>query len=81
MRFFCKTMSQFDPLIIFPLMFSLIITLYFYYLYQIDTAIPCYMETKKFRNKKISNLTNLKYLISSSCYFCSIDFKYLNFVL
>ena len=73
-------MSQFDPLIIFPLIFSLLVTLYLYYLYQIDNTIPYYMETKKFRNKKLSNLKNLKSDINSSYYFYSIDFKYLNFI-
>nr|QYJ09255.1 ATP synthase F0 subunit 8 [Pleurosigma sp. mgcode 4] len=73
-------MSQFDPLIIFSLIFSLLITLYFYYLYQIDSAIPYFIETKKFRNKKLSGLNNFKSVINSSCYYYSIDFKYLNLV-
>lgn len=55
-------MTQFDPLIIFPLMFSLSVTLYFYYSYQINISIPYYMETKKFRQKKLLNLNNLKIL-------------------
>jgi hypothetical protein len=70
-------MSQFDPLIIFSLIFSLLITLYFYYLYQIDTVIPHFIETKKFRNKKFIGLNNLRSVINSSCYYYSIDFKYL----
>ena len=74
-------MSQFDPLIIFPLMFSLLVTIYFYYSYQIDSSIPYYIETKKFRNKKKFNLNNLKQTITSSYYFCSIDFKYLIFII
>ena len=73
-------MSQFDPLIIFSLIFSLLLTLYFYYLYQIDSAIPYFLETKKFRNKKLSVLSNYKSVISSSCYYYSIDFKYLSLV-
>ena len=73
-------MSQFDPLIIFSLIFSLLITLYFYYLYQIDTAIPYFLEAKKFRNKKLSVLSNYKSIINSSCYYYSIDFKYLSLV-
>ena len=73
-------MSQFDPLIIFSLNFSLLITLYFYYLYQIDNAIPYFIEAKKFRNKKLSELNNFKSFINSSCYFFSIDFKYFSLV-
>lgn len=73
-------MTQFDPLIIFPLMFSLSVTLYFYYSYQINISIPYYMETKKFRQKKLLNLNNLKNSITKSCYFYSIDFKYLTFL-
>ena len=73
-------MSQFDPLIIFTLTFSLLVTLYFYYLYQIDTAIPHFVETKKFRTKKVSGLNSLKSVIDSSCYYYSMDFKYLIFV-
>lgn len=73
-------MSQFDPLIIFSLIFSLLITLYFYYLYQIGSAIPYFLEAKKFRNKKLSVLGNYKSIINSSCYYYSIDFKYLNLI-
>jgi hypothetical protein len=67
-------MSQFDPLIIFTLIFSLLIILYLYYLYQIDNAIPYFMETKKFRIKKFEKLKNFKQVVNSSCYYL-IDFK------
>lgn len=71
-------MTQFDPLIIFPLMFSLFVILYLYYSYQINNSIPYYMETRKFRQKKLFNLKNLKEYMTKTCYFYSIEFKYNN---
>lgn len=67
-------MSQFDPLIIFTLIFSLLVIFYFYYLYQIDNSIPYFMETKKFRTKKFAKLKNFKSVVNSSSYYL-IDFK------
>lgn len=67
-------MSQFDPLIIFTLIFSLFVIFYLYYLYQIDNSIPYFMETKKFRIKKLAKLKNFKHVVNSSCYYL-IDFK------
>lgn len=67
-------MTQFDPLIIFPLMFSLFVILYLYYSYQINNSIPYYMETRKFRQKKLFNLRNLKEFMAKTGYFYSIEF-------
>lgn len=71
-------MSQFDPLIIFTLIFSLLIIFYLYYFYQISNSIPYFMETKKFRIKKFAKLKTLKSIINSSCYYL-IDFKVFKF--
>lgn len=71
-------MSQFDPLIIFTLIFSLLVIFYLYYLYQIDNSIPYFMETKKFRTKKLAKLKNFKSVVNSSCYYL-IDFKVFKF--
>ena len=46
-------MSQFDSLIIFPLICSLTIILFFYYNLSINILIPNFFGTKKFRTKKI----------------------------
>lgn len=46
-------MSQFDSLIIFPLICSLTIILFFYYNLSIKILIPNFFGTKKFREKKI----------------------------
>lgn len=73
-------MTQFDPLIIFSLIFSLFVILSLYYLYQIENSIPYYTETKKFRQKRSFNLKNLKESTKKSFYFYSIDFKYLTFL-
>jgi hypothetical protein len=68
-------MSQFDVLLICPLLFSLFISLYCYYLYSINILIPYYIETKKFRIKKIKNLNNLISKINCLNLFYITDFN------
>lgn len=46
-------MSQFDFLIISPLICSFIIVLFLYYSLSIKVLIPNFFGTKKFREKKI----------------------------
>jgi hypothetical protein len=50
-------MAQFDPLIIFPLLWSLTFVLFLYYNMSLQILIPTFFGTKKFREKKI-NLAN-----------------------
>lgn len=47
-------MAQFDNLIIFPLIWSLIVFLFFYYLISIKITIPNFFETFKFREKQLN---------------------------
>jgi len=44
-------MAQFDSLIVFPLLFSLFLTIVFYYYISIKIKIPNFFEVKKFRKK------------------------------
>lgn len=46
-------MAQFDPLIIFPLLYSLYIILNIYYYIFIKINIPMYFEIKKFKKKTL----------------------------
>ena len=48
-------MAQFDSLIIFPLLWSLIVILIAYYKLSIEFLIPSFCEVKKFREKKFSS--------------------------
>jgi hypothetical protein len=45
-------MAQFDSLIVFPLIWSLLISLIFYYSISIEMLIPDFFGVKKFREKK-----------------------------
>ena len=47
-------MPQFDFLIIFPLIWSLLFTLVLYYVMSIKILIPNFFGVKKFREKKSS---------------------------
>ena len=47
-------MSQFDSLIIFSLLWSLVISLFLYYNLTIKYLIPDFFGTKKFREKKLN---------------------------
>lgn len=49
-------MAQFDPLIIFPLIWSLVLVLVAYYQLSIEVLIPQFAEGGKFREKKLSSL-------------------------
>ena len=69
-------MAQFDIMISFSLIFNLLIVLYIYYFYNIQQVLPCYVETKKFRNKISSELTNVKTVVNLSSYISILDFKY-----
>ena len=46
-------MAQFDPLIIFPLLYSLCLILNIYYYIFIKINIPLYFEIKKFKKKTL----------------------------
>ena len=48
-------MAQFDTLIIFPLIFSLILSLVSYYYVSIKITIPNFFEVKKFRKKTLKS--------------------------
>ena len=49
-------MAQFDPLIIFPLIWSLTLVLATYYRLSIEILIPQFAGIGKFREKKLSSL-------------------------
>ena len=49
-------MAQFDPLIIFPLIWSLALVLAAYYRLSIEILIPQFAGLGKFREKKLSSL-------------------------
>ena len=49
-------MAQFDPLIIFPLIWSLTLVLAAYYRLSIETLIPQFAGIGKFREKKLNSL-------------------------
>lgn len=51
-------MAQFDPLIIFPLLWSLIFILAVYYQLSIEILIPQFTGTGKFREKKLNSLNS-----------------------
>lgn len=46
-------MAQFDSLIIFPLIWSLLFVLILHYNVSIKTLIPSFFGVKKFREKKL----------------------------
>jgi len=48
-------MAQFDSLIIFPLLWSLLVTLVLHYGMLIKMVIPSFFEVKKFRGKKLDS--------------------------
>ena len=48
-------MAQFDCLIIFPVIFSLFVTIIFYYYMSIKIKIPNFFEVKKFRKKTLKS--------------------------
>ena len=48
-------MAQLDSLIIFPLIWSLLFVLFFYYTIAIKKVIPSFIGVKKFREKKLNS--------------------------
>lgn len=48
-------MAQFDSLIIFSLVWSLLLTLGFHYNILLNTIIPNFFGVKKFREKKLNS--------------------------
>ena len=46
-------MAQFDSIIIFPLLWTLVFVLFIYYDMSIEILIPDFFGTKKFREKKL----------------------------
>jgi hypothetical protein len=55
-------MAQFDSLIIFPLLWSLLFTISFYYNMSIEILIPDFFGTGKFREKKLEFGKFLRFL-------------------
>jgi len=51
-------MAQFDPLIILPLIWSLILVLTAYYRLSIETLVPQFAGMGKFREKKLNSLSS-----------------------
>jgi hypothetical protein len=49
-------MAQFDPLIIFPLIWSLTFVLVAYYRLSIEVLVPQFAGIGKFREKKLNSL-------------------------
>lgn len=46
-------MAQFDSLIIFPVLWSLLLVLFLYYGLSLQILIPDFFGTQKFRDKKL----------------------------
>lgn len=59
-------MAQFDPLIIFPLIWSLILVLALYYRLSIEILIPQFAGIGKFREKKLNSLGSFNSFNASS---------------
>ena len=69
-------MAQFDVMISFSLILTLLFVLYLYYAYNIQVSLPSFLEAKKFRNKISFELNNVKNIVSSGSYNSILDFKY-----
>lgn len=54
-------MAQFDSLIIFPLIWSLLFVLFLYYSMSLEILIPSFFGTKKFREKKLDSSAFFKF--------------------
>jgi hypothetical protein len=59
-------MAQFDSLIIFPLLWSLVFVLFLYYSMSIEILIPTFFGTKKFREKKLDSSAFFAFFKSNS---------------
>ena len=55
-------MAQFDSLIIFSLIWSLLLTLAFHYNFLLNTILPNFFGIKKFREKKLNSPSFYNYL-------------------
>lgn len=55
-------MAQFDSLIIFPLLWSLVFVLFLYYNMSIEILIPDFSGTRKFREKKLNSSASFELL-------------------
>lgn len=65
-------MAQFDNLIIFPLFWSSILILFFYYTISIKIVIPKFFGAKKFREKPLMMFSAFNLAVIS---FCFVDFN------
>jgi hypothetical protein len=68
-------MAQFDSIIIFPLLWSLLITLILHYNILMETIIPNFFGAKKFRAKKLDSTSfgsNLMMSVSNSYHHASV---------
>nr|WAK85027.1 ATP synthase F0 subunit 8 [Amicula sp. isolate GU52X-4 cfCalB7] len=70
-------MAQFDPLIIFPLISSLLIILIFHYSLVIEMLIPFFSEAKKFRNKKLFKFLKMT-VLNENCLNTIFSLSYSN---
>lgn len=59
-------MAQFDALIIFPLIWSLLFVLFLHYKMSIEMLIPNFFGTKKFREKKLNSPGFFSFFTKSS---------------
>jgi hypothetical protein len=58
-------MAQFDSLIIFPLLWSLLLVLFLYYNMSIEILIPDFFGTKKFREKKLNSVEFFSFFMNN----------------
>jgi hypothetical protein len=58
-------MAQFDSLIIFSLVWSLLVVLFLHYNFLLFTVIPNFIGAKKFREKKL-NFSNFNFFSFAS---------------
>ncbi len=68
-------MAQFDPLIIFPLLWSTLFILMLYYNTSIELLVPSFFGTKKFREIKLGLS---KFYIFWFITWNSLEFKFIN---
>ena len=65
-------MAQFDALIIFPLLWSLLFVLFLHYKISIEMLIPDFFGTKKFREKKLDSPSFFGFFTKTS----KVDMEY-----
>jgi len=59
-------MAQFDALIIFPLLWSLLLVLFLHYQMSIEVLIPNFFSAKKFREKKLGSTSFYNFFVEDS---------------